>query len=234
MDNNTERYLEAFNKLENALKVKLGKDRFTPFARLIKEGAKADKFILDYLNVLESLSDLRNVLVHKEGNKIIATPSDYAIEMLENIYERYTKPTTVEFICNRDVITLRTDTSLYKGLEIMKKHSYSKLPVYSKEKFEGMFTGTVFTKWYIKKLDSGANIRKELDETYVTDIVEKGDVKFIRRDMDVYEFVSVLNKKTTKSGIYIVTEHGKNTEKPIGIITSFDYKQILESISFNI
>ncbi len=234
MDNNTERYLETFNKLENALKVKMGKDKFTPFARLIREGAKKDKFIFDYLNVLESLADIRNVLVHKEGNKIVAIPSDYAIEMLEEIYRKYTKPVTLEKICNRDVVSLRSDTSLYKALQIMKKHNYTKLPVYSKEKFEGMFTSSVFTRWYLEHLDTDIDIEARLKEIEVLSLVEKSDVKFVRRDMNVYDFVSILDKKRTKSGIYIVTEHGKENEKAIGIITSFDYKEIIKSISLNI
>ncbi len=234
MDNNTERYLETFNKLENALKVKMGKDRFTPFARLIREGAKKDKFIFDYLNVLESLADLRNVLVHKEGNKIIATPSDYAVQMLEEIYQKYTKPVTLEKICNRDVVSLKNNTTLYKALQIMKKHNYTKLPVYSKEKFEGMFTSSVFTRWYLDQLDGGVDIEAKLKEIEVSSLVEKSDVKFVRRDMDVYDFVSVIDRKRTKSGIYIVTEHGRDNEKAIGIITSFDYKEIIKSISFNI
>ncbi len=234
MENNTERYLETFNKFENALKLKLGKNRFTPFAHLIKEGAKNDKFIRYYLNILESLSDLRNVLVHKEGNKIVAVPSDYAVEMLESIYEKYTKPTTLDKICNHNLISIRDDTTLFKALEMMKKYDYSKLPVYSKEKFEGMFTSSSFTKWYLEKLGTNLDIEEELGKVKVSEVLRKTDVKFLARDMNVYEFVAIVEKNRSKSGVYIVTEHGKSTEKAVGIITSFDYKQIIEGINLNL
>ncbi len=234
MENNTERYLETFNKFENALKLKLGKNRFTPFAHLIKEGARSDKFIKYYLNILESLSDLRNVLVHKEGNKIVAVPSDYAVGMLELIYDKYTKPTNLDKICNHNLVSLRSDITLDEALEIMKKYDYSKLPVYSKEKFEGMFTASSFTRWYLEKLGTGVDIEAELKSVRVSEVLKKTDVKFLARDMNVYEFVSLLEKNRSKSGIYIVTEHGKSTEKAIGIITSFDYKQIIDSINLNL
>ncbi len=234
MDSNTEKYLEVFNKLENALKIKLEKNRFTPFGLLIKEGAKNDKFLKYHLSLLESLSDLRNVIVHKEGNKIIAVPSDYALNMLQTIYEKYNSPVMVEHICNNDVVTIRSDMKLYNALQIMKKHNYTKLPVYGKDGFKGMFTSATFTRWYLARLGNDENIEKALHHTVVSKLLTKDDVKFVNRSMNVYEFIDIIGKKYTKSGIYIVTEHGKRTERPIGIITRFDYKQIIDGISLNL
>ncbi len=231
MYGNTERFLEAFNKFENALKIKLGKDRFTPFAKMIREGASKDKFIRYYEHLLEGLSDLRNVIVHKEGGKIIATPSDYAVATLEAIVEEYIKPKTIEEISKHNVSTLRAGISLKEALEHMKKVNFTKLPVYRKKDYVGLFTSAIFTRWYLDNMNN--DVLNLLNSTNVEDILPlRDDVTFIRKNMTVYEFIDLMGKRPTKSGIYLLTEHGKRTERPVAILTSFDYKEVIDSITF--
>lgn len=234
MNQNTEIFLETFNRLEAALKKRLNKDKFTPFSMLLKEASARDSFIRTHRSLLDSFSDLRNVLVHKEGNVIIAIPSDEAVQKLTLIVDKYTKPTTVFDVCNKQVITTTPSKSLHNALKLMKHHDSTKIPVYEGRQYKGLLSGNVLTRWFTGHIDDEGKLSGDLRHVLVEDVIREGNrtnqVQFIAKDMAVFEFVNASERKPSKSGVYIITEHGRSTETALGILTAFDYKKILEGL----
>lgn len=234
MNQNTETFIETFNQLEMALKNRLGKDRFTPFHMLLKEASNRDSFIRLHRSLLESFSDLRNVLVHKEGNTIIAIPSDEAVEALSAIVNKYTEPKSVYDVCHKQVIITTPNKSLYHALKLMKRHDYTKIPVYDGNNYQGLLSGNMVTRWLTSHVTDEGKGLPNLDQVKISDVIEvgnrKGQVRFVAKDMAVYEFVHSNERKPSKSGVYILTEHGNSNEKAMGIITAFDYQKILETL----
>ena len=230
MNYKTEQFLQLFNTLENALKTNLRKDSFTPFSRLLFEAAKRDQFIKRNKEILDDISDLRNVLVHQEGNIIIATPSDETIEILTTIVNRYTKPILLMDLCDQQVISIRTDKSLKEALTIMYKSDFSKIPVYDGKVCIGLLTGNMISRWLQKNVDTKQATDRLLSDTLIQEVMtyqkEKDGISYLPRDMNVNEFMNLANQKPSPSGVYMITQHGNNTEKPLGIITNYDYPRI--------
>ena len=232
---NTETFLEQFNRLESTLKRKLGKDKYTPFSQLLREAAGKDSFIRHNRTLLESLSDLRNVLVHKEGNEIIAVPTDEAVAKLMAIADTYSKERTVLEVSQRKVITAKGDMAFFDALKLMKTHNYTKIPVYEDGLYQGLLSGNVVTRWFTGNLDGHGKVMANLSGVRVSDVIstggKTGQVRFVPKDTEVFEFLQISNRKPSKSGVYIITHHGSRDEKPLGIITAYDYAKLLNDLN---
>lgn len=227
MTRNTEIFIEIFNELEEAFKTKLHKMSFTPFAMLVNEASQKDGFVRKHKSMLESIGDLRNVLVHKEGNTIIAVPSDEAVEMLKKFTNKYKAPKLVYDLVDNDVIRIEGSRTLYEALLIMKKYGYTKLPIYHERTYCGLLSGNVVTRYFVNHMTEDGDINQALKTVTVDKVLkeaERGEqVVFVPRDIDVYEFVGLMKEKPSKSGVYIMTHNGRPDEMPLKMITYYDY-----------
>lgn len=234
MNSQTEAFLEKFNELEGALKTKLKKDRHVPYGILISEAAMNDDFIKRHKSLLESLGDLRNVLVHKEGSEIIAIPSLEAVDRLTKIVAKYTEPALLYSICHHEVITTDASHTLMEAMELVKKHNYSKIPIYKNQTYIGLLSGNIIARWLAAHVTSEEKIVDLTSRVILEDVLkfaEKTDqVRFIPRSMNVYEFIKMNKSTLSKSGVYLMTQNGKPNEKPIGILTNYDYPSILTEL----
>lgn len=183
--------------------------------------------------MLKSLIDLRNVLVHEEGNAIYAIPSDEALTALKEIQEEYHKPRKVYDLLKKPVERVEANQRLSYVLGLMKETNFSQLPAYDGDRFIGLVNGNVISRWLASNLDMGGNLIKNLgsvDIRHVLDFQEKCDkAGFIPRDMDIYEFLDYVESTPAPSGIYIMTEHGRIDEFPVCIITAEDYDEVLRA-----
>lgn len=234
MNQKTEQFLETFNLLESALKKNLGKSKYTPFSVLLKEASGRDSYIRMHRSLLESFSDLRNVMVHKEGNEIIAIPSDEALDRLESIVAKYTLPKRVYDVCQKHVVITTPNKSLHHALKLMRRHDYSKIPVYDQDHYCGLLSGNVVTRWLTTHVGAEGYLKENLQHIKVQDVLDEvnksNQVQFIPKHLPVFEFVNKSERKPAKSGVYIITNQGLAHEKPLGILTAYDYEHILEGL----
>jgi predicted transcriptional regulator len=234
MNTQTESFIEQFNKLEAALKIKLKKDRHVPYGILINEAAIHDDFIRRHKSLLDSFGDLRNVLVHKEGNEIIAIPSIEAVKALTRIVDKYTAPVLIYDCCHHEVITTSAENTLAEAMNLIKKHNYSKIPVYKKQVYVGLLSGNIIARWLAAHIDKDETIKALAQSVTLEDVLafaEKTDqVRFIPRNMNVYEFIKMSKQNLSKAGVYLMTQNGKPTEKPLGILTNYDFPSILKEL----
>jgi len=234
MNQKTELFLETFNRLEAALKKQLGKSRYTPFSVLLKEASSKDSFIRMHRSILESFSDLRNVMVHKEGSEIIAIPSDEALTRLQTITDKYTVVRTVYDVCHKQVVTTSASKTLHHAIKLMKRHDYTKIPVYEGQTYKGLLSGNVVTRWLTGHISDQGEMCENLQQIHVSQVLEavnkSNQVQFIPKDLPVFEFISRSQRRPAKSGVYIITNKGGSNEKPLGILTPYDYERILEGL----
>lgn len=235
MNPQTEKFIEQFNMLEEALAKNLNKNRHVPFSHMVYELSSRDMFVKRHKSLLEDLGDLRNVLVHKEGNEVIAVPSEAAVDKLERIVKAYTKPQTLYSMINHSVKVVRVTDSLAEALIVMKANDYTKIPVYDGDEFKGLLSGQALSKWLTFTIREDGIINEQLRDITVAEILKisgrKNEVKFLPRDMTVMEFMGIHINARPKSGVYLMTEHGKQSQKPIGIVTVYDYPRIADSIN---
>jgi len=234
MNRRSETFIELFNRLEEALKIRLNKEHYTPYSAMVQEAALKDVFIREHKTLLEKLGDLRNVLVHKEGSQIIAVPSEEAVKKLKELIDKYTQPKIVYELCSRQVTVIGGDRSMAEALKIMQKYQFTKLPIYKEKKFIGLLSGNIIASWLASGVDQEGEITAHFKEITIEDVLtkvgKKDQVNFIERNMSVYAFLHLSQEQPSKSGVYIITQHGRISEKPIGILTIYDYPSLLKEL----
>lgn len=233
MNEKTIEFLGLFNMIESALKdaaAREGKEIYMSFSKALNEVSKRDVYIKKNREILESIGSLRNVLVHEQGNVIMATPSDETIRILAAIVERYTKPPLVYELCREKVYCIKGQQTLKEALTIMEEKGYSKLPVYQNNRCVGLLTGNMIARWLRIHRESQEVIKELLHKTLIEDVLtyqkEKDQIRFIAKSVNVNEFMNIVKHQPSPSGVYLITPKGDDKERPIGIVTSYDFPRL--------
>lgn len=234
MDSKTTEFLQYYSKIENALEDMKGVSRKSSFAQMVREAAKYNYIIRREQELLDSLRELRNVLVHEAGNLIIAVPSDEALKAIRRIYFSLEKPVKVYEVIDHHLVTMDSFNNLAEGLRLMKEHDYSQIPIYNGGAFWGLLTSEAITKWLMANMDKSDDILRSMDNVPMGEVIpfceQPEDVGFISRNTLVETLLSRMMEHPAKSGVYFITHSGKASEKPLGIVTASDYPLLEESL----
>jgi len=229
----SEKFLEKFKKLEKSLREMVNKPKYIPFWELVKEARKINPVVEEYQEDLRELAELRNGIVHTPKGKIIAEVSDFAIELIQEIYQKITKPPTAFEIASRPVYCCQLEDSLLSQLKVMREKIYTHVPVYNGEKFVGVLSENSIFNWYC---DVGQKISIS-SKTKVKEIKPYLDIhnreneyfEFVKKDENAYKikkWFSQAIKKNKRLGAVFVTKDGTPKGEMLGIITAWDLPRI--------
>lgn len=162
-------------------------------------------------------SEQRNCLAH--SGELQATPglARNAIEFAERLARRFAR---TAFDLGAKVRSINETDTLAEAKEIMVSNEYSQLPVVRGGRVIGLFTERDLAYAEAQHELTDAN----LTESQVKDYLEPDSLKrirFARRNAPADEVRRILAGDRSID-IVLVTENGKNTERPIKIITRWD------------
>lgn len=236
MNQKTDLFLQYFSQLENKLREITHSNEITNIKSMLKIAYKKDKYLYYKKELIEDICNLRNVLVHEYGNKIIAIPSDETLNELENIINVLDAPPKVyDLFKGEKVFLADADDTLYDCLVIMRERDYSQLPIYKDKHFKGMLTGNVIANWLQNCLSLVNGDLSKLLRTVIVDKVLEyeetiDNAVFLSRTTTLYDFIDSSVNTPSPSGIYLITEHGKYDQRPLAIITPYDNKIIYKEL----
>lgn len=233
MNERTIKFLGEFNRIEKHLKASYGSG-LESFSTLVRRAKKTNYIIQREYELISSLRKLRNVMVHESGQTIIAIPSEEALKEIQRIANSLIKPTKVYDVIGHNFVKVKSHDTLSETLKLMKKHDYSKIPVYDGKQYKGLLTGNTVIRWMANNMDDQEDIVQSLNDIYLKDLLDynkaKDDVGFVDRDILVSELMTKIAENPSGSGTYIMTQNGKQNEKPLAIITDHDYSKLELSI----
>jgi len=232
---NSEIFLSTYNKLDHYLKNLDNSDHYRSFSSVLSRLKKSNKVVNHYEKKLKSYNNLRNAIVHERiDGKVIAEPNDYAVNDLNTIYMKITSPRNICDVCKHGIIKLNHKDSLTTALAVMTDNDFSQLPVYNGDVFVEMLNSETISSWMAH------NIKQSLfsiGETIVNDVLHyKSNYRvtlFQSRNTSIYEILDLYKDNAYSSkqiDAIIITHSGKETEKPITIITDYDIPILLENI----
>lgn len=222
---NSEKFISAFNEIESYLKRFLNVERHTSFSELVKKGAASKNYIFkNYKDDLLQFGDLRNAIVHtRNENFVIAEPHDLTVTNIQKILEHLKTPKRVDSVFKRDVFTVSKSDLIGYVLTNMISKDYSQAPIIEDNTMVAMLNAEAIAKWLGKKIEEDII---SIKETKVLEILSCSDTqnnfKIIKRNTTLFEaqqiFLDNIGNNTPLEAL-IITENGKSTELPIGIIT---------------
>jgi predicted transcriptional regulator len=227
----SERFEVAFNQIHNWMQKNIKNARTDRFAELLRLGFPLHSLIRKYYHDLKMFGRLRNSIVHDkiELGFYIAEPHVSVVNKIENIASQLVQPRDALSIATKPVFFYYEDAKLKDILTVINKRSYSIFPIYDKNGFKWPLTTDCIIKWFA---DNMVENIIQLDDVKVKDLFplkRSTPIEFVRKDADMFVIEEIFEKyhvKKQKLEAVIVTETGRQSEKPLGIVTSWDLVEI--------
>lgn len=228
-DERVERFESAYNRIDRGLGELINEQadkRKHAFASKVRIVSQRYRRIAKYSDFLLEIGELRNAVVHnRTGDDLfLAVPSESTVVELERIEQQLFSPERVEKRHLRNVITLRPEQTLAEAFELIRNDGYSRYPVYDDHRFVGLVTANGFTRWIASQL-SGSKIEVDASKARIADIIARDHrrdrVTFVDRKAFVDDVEQLFARRHELEAV-IITEHGRENEKPIGMICPAD------------
>ena len=233
---NADRFINAYNQIDYSLRTIYDFKRSMSFSDVIRRSVVLNSVVRKYEEDLIDYGRLRNAIIHNGNRKyVIAEPHDDVVIKIEKLAELISEPpSALDRVGNREVITINRDMSIAKAMELMARTGYSNLPTYDGEKLIGILNGRKLINILGNKLAENINLQEFIDNTNVGMIIQDmgEDYYFMLADEEL-TIDSAMNyfENNRKLLIILITKNGKDSSRPLGIISSadiIDMKKILD------
>jgi predicted transcriptional regulator len=225
-----ERFKAAYNTIDHLIRKHPGESTGKPESFNSALSNYDRKYRLGGSNVdyLRMANGLRSVLVHEQTTPYlpVGVPTLPVVERLESIRDQMTNPPRVYPKFKKQVTTISPNDSLVAVLKIVLQKDYSQFPVYDSQHFKGLLTENGITRFLAEYVVREPPIGLiELEDHVVSKVLpaeeERPNWKFVSRNLRIDEAKVMFGEEKLLEAI-LITAHGKQTEKPIGIITRWD------------
>lgn len=223
----SERFEAAFNRIHGRLK-KLARDyRGDKFVDLVDVNFKKHSVIRQNRLDLIQFAKLRNAIVHEKVgiDYYIAEPHLDVVEKIEEIANKLESPVSALTISTKPVTYFDYNSSILTVLDTISKKEFSQFPIYKGNECVGILTEGGLLKYIQSKLINSTVAFSNVKVLDVLSYEKKHAIEFMSLQANVYDVEEVywkyLNAGNKLESI-VITQSGKKTEKPLGIITSWD------------
>ncbi len=222
---NAFRFINAYNRLDKCLRDIYNFKPALSYSDVIRKSASINSTIKKYEDDLIDYGRLRNSIVHRSNDEVIAEPHDDVVESMEAIVRRVTTPPkAMQSIVNRSVFVAQGEVKLQDVLKELFKTGYSNVPVYLK----GTLVGVLNRKMIIDSLGQAIINGVDLD-TFVNQQVvnclsvldSTNHYEVVSEDVTI-ENVLYMFQQNRKLTTIIITPTGAYTEMPVGIVVTAD------------
>ena len=228
---NAERFLTAYNNIDYGLRTIYGFKRSMSFSDVVRRSVVLNSVVRKYEDDLIDYGRLRNAIIHQGNHKfIIAEPHDDIVENIERLAELITEPPlAIDMVGNKEVITINHDMKVADAMELIYRTGYANLPTYNADKLIGILNGRKLISVLGEKVGQGINLEKYIEEI-LPNMGE--DYYFMLADQKL-TIDNAMNffENNRKLLIILITKDGKDTGKPLKIISNadiIDMKRILD------
>ena len=235
MDDQSSAFLEAFNAFEDWLRQRANAAPGADFYELVDLVAEGRAGVERHAYLLKKFGRLRNLVVHEYSrDKAMTVPTNYTVERVAAIRDELLSPPTLLSVSTRPVVTCSLIDPLGAAAKKMRDGSYSQLPVYDGSAFVGLLTAETVARWVASNLADGQELMEEEKVKQVLRHQEDPENHtFLGRVSTVPDglaaFDDFLHRGKRLEAI-LVTENGRPTEQPLGIVTIHDIPMLRRAI----
>ena len=232
----SDRFLEAFNSIDNLLRKRFAIDRKTGFYGAVEIAAGKDRSVRRFELDLKEYADLRNAITHERTDgRAIAEPHASTVAGLEEILDLLTEPPKVGDLFRHKVERADIGEPVGRAAKAMLDEDFSQVPVYEGSNYAELLTAETIARWLADKLASGIGLVEEAPIRDVLRFTEDTEhFAFLARRETVFDALAGFENFTSRGkslDAILITESGKRDERPIGIITVFDMPKLIDAVA---
>lgn len=233
---NAERFLSAFNRIENFLRKETDSKPGVSFVELVNRAVKFNNVVEKYKDDLKEFAQLRNAIVHQTTEQPIAVPIDEVVQSIERVAQYLLSPPKVIPAFQRKVFIMYDDEYVKDAMINMYKKGYSQIPIYKRDgEFAFLLTTYTITMWLGECMDK--NISNPGDYL-IRDIAcyenKCHNYRFIGWQATMFDVLDIFyhaQRKGTRLEAVLITHSGDAQDRLMGIITVWDLPQINEILN---
>jgi CBS domain-containing protein len=225
--------LQLYNEVDHFLRRQYRQDKYADHTFLIQELASKNRVIARNQQVMRAVAQIRNSLVHNPIPSVaqpISQPNPLLVKTYKAIRDSLMNPSTALGIAipTNKIYTSTLDAKLSNVMKTMDENIFTHVPIIDNDKMIGIFSENTLLSYLV---DSGETIiTKDMKISELRKFLplsaHRGEVfAFLPRSAflpEVYEVFNKAIKVRKRVGMVFITEHGKENEKPLGIITAWD------------
>lgn len=230
----SEQFIYIYNELDSFMRKELKARDEVEHGFLLSEMVKnGNKMFEIHGYELRLFARLRNAIIHNPYRKTahpIAEPHEEIVEQYERIKNEVINPPKALSIAvpGASIFVASLDSKVQDILQVMIDKSYTHIPVIEDNKMIGIFSENTLFCYLVDNKDciltSDITVR-DFKEYIPLNKHMSEYFEFISRNTtlsDVEEIFSKGLKDTKRIGVVYITEHGRQDEKLLGMITVWD------------
>ncbi len=224
-----QQFIQLYNQLSRYLREHSDSDSNLPFYQLIRVVATTNSTVRRYLADLKEYGDLRNAIVHNQTypQEVIAEPTEATIAQFTRIVTNITAPKRVIPTFQRTVRVFSPEDSLLEALNYLKNNEFSQLLVQSRVGLS-LLSIEGIALWLATVAQAEMNVAKvTVGEALAHE--HPDNVLFMAHNALVDDareaFSTTLDRPHPRLLAIVITNTGKRTEPPLGVITPWDLLQ---------
>lgn len=227
--NRGDEFVNLYNQLDGHLRSMAGLDRSTSFMAVVDTlGRNGNATMRTYKDSLREFSELRNAIVHDRvfPTKVIAEPLPEVLAQLQRMVDDIIRPEHLIPRFQRQLKLFGLKEPLGNALEYMQANGFSQVVVFREDEQFELLTTEGVSRWLASKIPDdlislkesiiGDALEFEIDDTFAVMSRSK-----TTHDAEALFATALANKKPRIFAI-IITQNGKRTETPLGIVTPWD------------
>jgi len=231
MDENSSRYLDAFNAIEKWLRDQVPDSSRYDLPALIDVVADSHFAVRRHSQKLKDLNRFRNFVVHDfSRNKALAVPTTTAADVISAIRKDLLTPVSLFALAAKPVATCQPGEPIGRAVVQMRDGSFSQIPVCEERTCLGLLTATTIARWLSVDLATNGGLVEEKTIAEVLGHQEDAvNHEFLPRSATAADGLAAFERflqRGLRLEAILITENGQPTEGILGIITVHDVPRL--------
>ena len=224
---NAKRFIKAYNKLDQSLRVQYNLKRGQTFSDVIRRSSSLNSIVRKFQDLLIDYGRLRNAIIHRNNDEyIIAEPHTKVVEQFEKICDLVcTPPLAINSVCRKVLLSVQSNVKLKQVIGLIASSGYSNLPIYKDHSLIGLANGQRLLDVIGDRINKDVDINEFLENTPIEDVIKVNiqDNYFAVVDISL-TIEQALNMfySNRKLLAILITKTGNFMETALGIITAGD------------
>lgn len=232
MDENSSRYIDAFNEIEKWLRTQVDDSNRFDLPTLIDTVADSHFAVRRHAAKLKDLNRFRNFVVHDYSrNRALAAPTKLAADVISTIRNELLAPVPLLTLAAKPVATCRPGDTLGSAVARMRDGSFSQIPVCEERACLGLLTASTIARWLSVDLAHNGGL---VEEKSIAEVLahqeESENHEFLPRSATAADGLAAFDRflqRGIRLEAVLITENGLPTEGILGIVTVHDVPRLV-------
>ena len=133
-------------------------------------------------------------------------------------------------MATRDIKAFDLNTPLVEILPVMRENDFSQIVIKRKDNSFGMLTREGVAMWVEANIMEDIVSLKEVSLKDIYQFEDESCWRYLPQSADIYEGAEIFSCTQNRIQALIITNNGKNTETPLGLVTLWDMRRMFSHV----